>query len=173
MYDIMNRWKLDDVSPKCIKQRCTRLSNEQWMARADGKRLRDIKQSVHTSSFLRHDPKPVVCLRARLRQDMANTGQSRFNRNLTSSPKCERCGAAVDDRQHLLLHCSRFASSRITVQTALSELQPPVPFEVRTILGVCGDDGLKLNKSAKKWRQSILDITGDYLVSINTSMHRL
>jgi hypothetical protein len=43
---------------------------------------------------------------------------------------------------------------------ALSRLQPPVPFEVLTILGACGDDGLKPNKSAKKWQHDILDITG-------------
>src|SRR4051812_19452008 len=102
------------MSKKIINQSVKIQSDNQWNANVDaeGKRLRDVKKSTHCSFFIRHDPKPVVCLRARLRQDVANNSLSRYRRNLSSSPSCTRCLYPEDSREHLLLHCPAFSSPR-------------------------------------------------------------
>src|SRR3954452_119281 len=126
-----------------------------------------------TSVAPSHDSKPVVCLRARLRQDVANNSQSRFRRSLSTSSSCTRCSYVEDSREHMLLHCPAFSSSRSIAISKLSSLVPSVPFDVRTILGCYDASSHKPSKKRKIRLGEVLNITGEFLMAINNIMHRL
>jgi hypothetical protein len=147
--------------------------NDRWMVAKTGVRLRELKTTVFTSFYLFHDPKPVVCLRARLRMDVANNSASRHHRGLESSPRCVRCNAPEDTRDHLLVECRAFADIRTITASKLGRLSPPVTLSSYSLMGVVGDSHRKPSKAQiYQWKQ-ILDITGEMLQVINTRMHRL
>ena len=172
--EIMEEWDLEDCnsSRDVLKQQQVTM-DKRWKQAKSGIRLRKNKTSVFTSFYILHDSKPTVCLRARLRHDVANNSSSKFRRKLADSPRCLRCGMNDDDREHLLMHCSSFRSARQAASTALMCLEPSVVMTSNLIMGHIEDDISKPSKKVKRHWASILDITGKFLLDINKTMHRL
>ena len=168
-----SKWQLTDSNKNSLRQLQQRIADEKWNTVVEGSSLRDIKKSVFLAFYIQQDPKPVVCLRARLRMDVANNASSRFKRRLVDSPRCVRCGNSNDTREHLLMVCRVFNASRSIAKRKLSQLRPPIDISSNIIMGVLGDSCKRPGKTAKAHWKRILEITGEFLLSINETMHRL
>src|SRR5512143_3462407 len=112
--DVIASWDMKSCDDKdVLKYHYSRILDRRWSDAVTGTRLREIKSSVGLSFYLSHDAKPVVCLRARLRFDVANNAESKHTRGLSDSPNCSRCGSTVPDtRHHLLMVCWVFDDIR-------------------------------------------------------------
>jgi len=143
-------------------------SSEAWMQCTRGKKLRDVKATMGPAFYILHQTKPQVCLRARLRQDVANNAVSLNRRGLLETTQCQRCGHYEDDREHLLLYCPRFADLRGTVVRELRALCPPVELTLPLLLA---DESVYPNVKVTKRRAMALchslDITGRFLLNIH------
>src|SRR5205809_342604 len=95
-----------------------------WSHEASNKAIA-VKSSHGVASYLSHDCKPVVCLRARLRLGVALTPLRRFIYRQVLSPMCPRCGV-VGSTEHVVLHCAHFGVVRARCMDSLSALFFPV-----------------------------------------------
>src|SRR5512143_1516827 len=111
--DVIASWDMKSCDDKdVLKYHYSRILDRRWSDAVTGTRLREIKSSVGLSFYLTHDAKPVVCLRARLRLDVANNSESKHRRGLSETSSCSRCGNSSDTRQHLLMVCRVFDDIR-------------------------------------------------------------
>jgi len=116
-------WKLKEVEKAYPTQ-----ASLAWQSSSKGRRLKEFKfTALKPAFYVLHDGKPQVCLRARLRQDLARNAASLHRRHLADSPQCVRCGFHTDDRVHFLLGCPAFADLRADLEPRLSSYQPQYP----------------------------------------------
>jgi len=139
-----------------------------WMQYTRGKKLREVKTTMSPAFYILHETKPQVCLRARLRQDVANNAVSLNRRGLLETTQCQRCGYYEDDREHLLLYCPRFADLRETAIRELRALSPPTELTLQLLLA---DESIYPNGKVTKRRTMMLcrslEITGQFLLDIH------
>jgi hypothetical protein len=142
-----------------------------WMLAVSDKAM-SLKPSAGVASYIQVDPKPIVCLRARLRLGVALTPQRRFIYKQVPSPLCLRC-LVVGSTDHILLHCLHFSRSRASCIELLRGLCFSVDLTLELVLG---DPPLTpaAYRGERAFLKSIheqcLNITGDFLLSINRTM---
>jgi hypothetical protein len=80
-----------------------------------------IKTTLRLPPYLLHDPKPAVCIRARLRLKVALTYRNLARYGSRLSPLCPYC-AVMGTAQHMLLDCPLFANERQECVKCLSRI---------------------------------------------------
>ena len=95
---------------------------------------RVLKPVLDQPLYLAVDPKPTVCIRARLRLSCALTPKRRFIYGKAASDKCE-CGE-LGDTHHVLLRCRKFENDRSLCAVRLQALKPPVVLTRDVVLGL-------------------------------------
>jgi len=165
--DISRRWgvwKLKEVEKAYPTQ-----ASLAWQSSSKGRRLKEFKfTALKPAFYVLHDGKPQVCLRARLRQDLARNAASLHRRHLADSPQCVRCGFHTDDRVHFLLGCPAFADLRADLEQRLSSLSAPVPLTLPVLLAseLIYPNG-KLPKRHVLCLLHSLRMTGQYLAEVD------
>jgi hypothetical protein len=173
--DVITSWDMNSCDDKdVLKYHYSRMLDKRWSSAVTGTRLREIKPSVGLSFYLSHDAKPVVCLRARLRFDVANNSESKHKRGLSETPNCSRCGNSSDTREHLLMVCRVFDDIRTVTAEKLKRLNPPEDMTMSALLGVFehSNSHKPPKRVVKRWAM-ILNITGEMLLVVNKRLHRL
>ena len=131
-----------------------------------------IKSSAGIASYILHDSKPVVCLRARFRLGVALTPQRRFIYSQVSSSLCPRCGV-VGTTKHIILHCIHFGEVRARCAVSLAGLYFPVVLTLDLVLGEPPSTPAAYvgeRKFLKSIHEQCLRITGEFLLDINKKM---
>jgi hypothetical protein len=142
-----------------------------WALTASDK-AKAVKPSTGVASYIQFDPKPIVCLRARLRLGVALTPQRRFIYKQVPSPLCRRC-LVVGSTEHILLHCLQFGMVRARCTELLRGLCFSVDLSVQLVLGEPPPTPAAYRGERaflKSIHEQCLNITGDFLLSINKTM---
>lgn len=132
-------------------------------------KARTLKADLLIPRYLSSDPKPAVCIRARLRLSVALTPRRKLIYRLVDNDLC--CGQ-VGDTEHVIMHCTKFTDARRHCTTQLSNLYTPVTLSLRLVLGLPPplppDISLHNEKSyLRKLHDSCLLITAQFLHDID------
>lgn len=87
------------------------------------------KPWFHRSGFSRWE---IVTIN-RLRADHYSAAASLFRKNIVSSPSC-KCGAELQDANHLLWQCRDFCQERTVLLSDLSKFNVDKPYLIENIL---------------------------------------
>jgi hypothetical protein len=112
--------------------------------------------------YLKSDSLLVSRLRARLRFNKLNINHNLFLRKKSTTPLCSSCSfpqSANETREHILLHCPRYRSSR---DECLSRLRSLPKFSTLHQLTI----PLLLDAHGSSAPPSFFDITGSFILSI-------
>jgi Reverse transcriptase (RNA-dependent DNA polymerase)/Endonuclease-reverse transcriptase len=134
---------------------------------------RTIKPTAEQALYLSVDPKPIVCIRARLRLACALTPHRKLIYGLLSSDRC--CGE-TGDSDHVIMRCSKFTSARLKCIRELRQLYRPVDLSTHLVLGLPPpppqDPELRKDKAfLKLLHHECLVITGEFLLAIDKIAH--
>lgn len=131
-----------------------------------------LKPSLDPPRYFSIDPKPIVCIRARLRLSSALTPRRKHIYGLIDSDQC--CGEKGDTK-HVILHCQLYNSARTKCITELSKLYPPgITLTVNLVLGLPPPlpTGIHLTKSSlRRLQDQCLAITGTFINAIDRVAH--
>lgn len=148
-----------------------RMTHE-WQASSRVKaRHRLLKHSPELPLYLSVDTKPLVVLRARLRMGVALVPYRKHIYDKSLSDLCPHCNVK-GTVQHVLMHCTKFASARSLLVVSLLALQPSVKLTLNVILG---DAPHELYDSSDKQRtkvhSNILRLTGVFILTVDHVLH--
>ena len=146
----------------------------EWHASKATAHARAWKPCVDACRYLAVDGRPVVCIRARLRLNVALTPKRRHLYGLLPSPLCVHCHNGMGDASHILLTCPKFASERARCVARLQRLSYPVELTLRVCLGECPPSPeifAKERTFARLRHDDCLQITGDFLRAVDTLIH--
>jgi hypothetical protein len=119
-----------------------------------------LKPTLPPPLYLKTDPKPVVCIRARVRLGV----QLSFDRlqllRHRDDRSCDFCGAD-GTIEHLLMVCPRFRLERSVCSDALADLSPPATLSLDLLKGLGPPD------SSVKQQKLCLNITADLLAAVS------
>jgi hypothetical protein len=140
-----------------------------WQSSANYK-AKMLKPSPELPLYITADTKPLVCVRARLRMGVALTPKRLFLYRVIDSPRCPRCGVEGNAR-HVLLDCPEYHVSRSVCSSKLAFLPFHVDLTYELLLGLRPAIPAALKKEhafIAKFHKQCLQITGDFLLSINS-----
>jgi hypothetical protein len=122
------------LSPKLIRQITHASMTDHWNTSS---RLhhRQLKPHVDPPLYLSVDPKPAVCIRARIRLGVAHSFTRLHLYKRSDDSLCPHCGV-TGDSEHILLHCSRFSSARHRCRLALLNLYYPIHLSLSILHGL-------------------------------------
>jgi hypothetical protein len=161
--DVDRLWNGSSINDaKELKSLCLSKSMKNWQDSKKGGSLKAIRtQSAGTAFYLRFDPKPLACHRARLRFNLTRLNASMFKRGLVSTDKCTTCQDEVETREHFLLHCPRYAHTRFKYQQSLSAFD--LRLDLATVLGEVS------TPISNRRRREVLCITGKFVSELQST----
>jgi hypothetical protein len=136
-------------------------------------RYKQLKPQCGMARYISVDSKPTVCIRARLRMEVALTPARHYLYKHTMSSQCD-CGTGVGNIEHVILHCPKFAVARNACTVQLERLTPPQFLTVPLALGAMPPKPLAPNRgrvSLQKLHDNCLHITGRFLLGIDRLIH--
>jgi hypothetical protein len=161
------------LDKKVIKAVVASAMRTEWSSLSSVK-AKAIKPLGDCARYISVDPKPIVCIRARLRLSVALTPQRRHVYRLADSPRCG-CGWPVGDTNHVVMLCPKFASARSVCSNLLLSCAVPVKLTLDLVLGnpPLVDDQWWSGQRAllRDLHDQCLNITGDFLLFIDRSIH--
>ena len=116
MHDVETDWKClasgdVDLKELLLKRSYTPINH-----------LATVRSRVGMADYLLHDPKPLLCHRARLRFDLARLNASLHRRCSVASPHCPECAGVPETPAHVMLVCPRFEAHRSRMRSHLVSL---------------------------------------------------
>lgn len=133
------------------------LADAQARNRTDSSVVKDPAPNVPL--YLRVDPKPLACHRARLRLNNSRLNFDLHRRNLAPSPLCSHCNLP-ETASHVLGACSLYAEARLKCFQDLSTLNHHLPVTTDLLLGF-----LPVNRPIET-SLAILKLSGSFILSI-------
>jgi exonuclease III len=116
----------------------------------------------------KHDKQSDASLRARWRCDLGFGNDSLMSFRRGMNPYCTNCepdgtgNHALENRQHILLHCTQFARERQQLKTSLQSIMPHCILSVPLILGNC-------SSVPKRHISSVLSFTAKFLRCVHNA----
>jgi hypothetical protein len=160
------------LDKKVVKTVTSNAMMREWSLVSSAK-ARAIKPLSDCPRYIFVDPKPIVCIRARLRLSVALTPQRRFVYGVSSSARCE-CGWLVGDTNHVVMICSKFALDRSVCSNLLLSCSVPVKLTLGLVLGSPPPVDDPSLRGARAFLQDLhdrcLNITGQFLLAIDRRM---
>jgi hypothetical protein len=143
-----------------------------WNSSASAK-ARSIKPDHLPARYISVDTKPTVCIRARLRLDVALTPRRKLIYRLVPNDVC--CGES-GNTEHVLMRCNKYTAARTKCSNDLLNLYIPITLTLSLLLGLPPpppiDPSLRHEKAfLTDLHDSCLHITGAFLLHIDKVSH--
>lgn len=146
----------------------TKLSMAQHFSASASAKALAMKPTSEQARYLAIDPKPTVCIRARLRLSVALTPRRKHLYSLVGSDKC--CGVS-GDTAHVIMHCTKFTTARLKCVNDLQRLYTPITLTVNLALGhpppPPADKSLCCKQFLRELHDKCLLITGVFISAID------